>query len=249
MRIVAPLSMVVFSMALIASPTAVSAKSSPQVNAAAALCFGKVKATWPRIILACTKVLEAKPAPGYRAGAHYNRGAAYLKVGGAQNALNDFTEALKIKPNFVQALEARGGVLVGQLKFDLALVDLNKAISLNPKSATAYNNRGMAHLAKKDVTQALADFSKTIELEPSKPDGYISRANAHIGNKDRASAMADLNKAIQLDPKHVVALANRAQLYVADGAKDKAMADLKAILAVQPNNKIAKDELAALSKG
>ncbi len=231
-----------------AAPSQGGTKSNAGLQKAADECFGKRHVGWPDLILACNEVIKAKVQPDVKAGAYFNRGSAYLRLGGGKNALADFNEALKIMPKFARALEARAGILIGQGKFDPAIADLNKAISLDAKSSAAYNNRGMAYLGKKEYPKALADFTKAVELDPMDPKSYSARGTAYITSGDPVRALADLNKAIELDPKLTVALLNRGTLYAGKGEKAKAKADFQAVLAIIPDNQQAKDQLAALEK-
>jgi tetratricopeptide (TPR) repeat protein len=222
-------------------------KSSPELNQAAADCFGKTGAGWAKVIESCTKLIKANIAPGTKAGAYFNRGSAQLRLQFGGNALADFNEAIKLRPNFERALEARAGVYVGQGKFDLAIADLNKAISLDPKSSVAYNNRGLAHLGKKDVPKAIADLTKAIELDPKDPTSYATRATAYATSGEDTKALADLDRAIAMDPKQVVALFNRGTIKVKQGDKSAAKADFDAVLKLVPDHEHAKQALAGLS--
>ena len=152
---------------------------------------------------ACTTILGAKISTDARAGAYYNRGSAYLHLGGGKNALEDFNAALKLRPDFARALQARAGILIGQNKLDLALADLNKAIAFDPKASAAYSNRGLVYVSKKDFVRAIADLTKAIELEPGDADGYAVRGSAYLAKGDKDTALSDLNKAIELDSRLV----------------------------------------------
>jgi tetratricopeptide (TPR) repeat protein len=222
--------------------------ASPNLQKAADQCFGKLHVDWAALAAACSEVVKAKVTPTVKAGAYFNRGSAYLRLGGGVNALADFNEALKINPDFARALEARAGLLIGQGKIDLAITDLNKAISLDANSSAAYSNRGMAYLGKKDYSKALADLTRAVELEPSDPMSYSARGTAYVASGDLDHALADLNKALELDPKLLVGLLNRGHVYATKGEKARAKADFQAVLEIAPDNKEAKSELAALAK-
>lgn len=234
---------------VLGSMPALAARQAPAaLQKAANQCFGNEKVGWAELIQACNVVLKAKLSPAQKAMAHFNRGAAHLRLGGGKSALADFNEALKVNPKFARALEARAGILIGQRKYDLALADLNTAISLDAKSSIAYNNRGMLYLGKKQFPKAIADLTKAVELAPTDPAGYSARGSAYMASGDVSRALADFNKAIDMDSKMTVALFNRGSLYAGTGDKAKAIADFRAVLAVSPDNKAAKEQLAALEK-
>lgn len=239
---------IVAGVALSLAAFGAQAASKAELQKAADQCFGKTSADWPVLASACTTILGAKISTDARAGAYYNRGSAYLHLGGGKNALEDFNAALKLRPDFSRALQARAGILIGQNKIDLALADLNKAISLDPKASAAYSNRGLVYVSKKDFVRALADLTKAIELEPGDAAGYSVRGSAYAAKGDQERALTDLNKAIQLDSRLSVAYFNRGMVFAKKGDKAKAKADLETVLSIDAGNQQAKDELAKLAK-
>jgi tetratricopeptide (TPR) repeat protein len=82
------------------------------------------------------------------AAVFYNKGVQYLEAEEYQKAIENFTEAIARKPQWVDAYYSRG---VAYTKtndtndYRLALNDLNKTIALDPARATAYFLRGMVH--------------------------------------------------------------------------------------------------------
>jgi tetratricopeptide (TPR) repeat protein len=238
------------SLAFVAAlPVSTAAKpASPEMQKAAAQCFGKEKTTWRNLIDSCTKVLDADVSPDVKVGAFYNRGAAYERVGDGARALADYTASLKLKPNFARALIARGTLYVGQNKLDLAIADLDKAIAVEPKSAIAFSNRALAHLRKNDNKKAIADLTRAIEIDPNDASSYAARGAVYVIMSDNARAMEDFNRAIALDSKLMIALLNRGVLRAGSGDKAGAKADFKAVLALEPNHQLAKEQLAALER-
>lgn len=235
--------------ATLAPAEAAGPKASPQLMQAASICFGKTPAGWQQLVAACTTVVkEPKVSPQDKAGAFYNRGSAYIRLGDGPKALVDMNDALRLKPDFSRALQTRAGILIAQQKFDAAIKDLDKAILIDPKSSSAFNNRGMAYMGKKNPAKAIADLTKAIELDPKDPASFTTRGSAYMITGDKPKAMDDLSKAISMDAKQTVALYNRGALYAGGGDKVKAKADFEAVLAITPGHKDAKAQLAALTK-
>lgn len=223
--------------------------ASPALNAAAKVCFGQTNAAgWPEVIEKCTQVLSVNVTPDAKAGAYYNRGAAYLRTGSNAKAIADFNEAIRLLPRFGRALQARASAFIGEKNFDGAIADLTAAIAIEPTSSVAYNNRGMAYLGKGNAKSALADFNKSIELDPKDPASYAARGSAYLTLGDKTKALADLDKSLALNPDQAIALFNRGVLLIGLGQKDRAVADFQAVLKLSPDNKAAKDQLALLAK-
>jgi len=94
----------------------------------------------------------------------------------------------------------RGGVLMEQQQYDMALDDYNKAIELSPRNAKSYLVRGLILAFKKQFSLALEDLNLAIELNPKSPDAYLIRGTvyAEIGNP---TAAADFQKACDMGSK------------------------------------------------
>jgi hypothetical protein len=68
-------------------------------------------------------------------------------------AIDAFSKAISLKPDFVEAYNNMGNALKDQEKLDEAIEAYNKAISLKPDYAEAYSNIGIATLMKQDFTK------------------------------------------------------------------------------------------------
>jgi len=63
-----------------------------------------------------------------------------LKQGRLKEAFPHFAEAIKIKPDFVQAYNKLGIILLRQRKYDKAKVFFSKAIEIDPDYSEAHKN-------------------------------------------------------------------------------------------------------------
>ena len=88
-------------------------------------------------------------------------------------AIEDFTETIKLKPDYSFAYNNRGNAYLKNANADLskatpdfekALADLDKAIQLNPSYGYAYYNRGIVHEFLRQQKAACDDWKKAAEL-------------------------------------------------------------------------------------
>ena len=150
------------------------------------------------------------------------------------NAIQHFTEAIKLKSDYEAAYTNRGVAYVGKGDFAAALEDFNIVIDLNPADADAYVNRGIAYDGKGDVAAALGDFNKAIELSPEYADAYTNRGVAYVGKGDIAAALGDFNKAIELSPEYATAYYNRGNAYADKGDIAAALGDYSKAIELSP---------------
>lgn len=94
------------------------------------------------------------------------RGVANFHAFEFRAATNDFTRAIELDPDYVDALFHRGIVRVVRGQYDDAIRDFDRVIQLDPQHAAAYYNRGRVRYWKGDLAGALADFEQARRLDP-----------------------------------------------------------------------------------
>jgi len=105
----------------------------------------------------------------------HNRAIVNIKAGKYQQTLDDETNALALKHDFVNALIFRGRAhtLLGQ--YPQALTDLNAALALDPNNAQAHIDRGVAKKASGDVAGGQPDLDQGQALQARMPSHAISK--------------------------------------------------------------------------
>jgi hypothetical protein len=92
----------------------------------------------------------------------YNqRGMSLAEQGKYNDAVKEYTKAIKLDPQNVDYYVNRGIAYLNMKEYDLAIADFDKAIELDPKNEVAYANRGCAYANKGGfyINLAIADFN------------------------------------------------------------------------------------------
>ena len=103
---------------------------------------------------------------------YYKRGDENLRNGNYEQAIEDFTEAIRLNPNSPSSYNNRAWVYAYHLKtnFDQAISDATQAIRLSPNEPNHFGTRGWAYLGKGDYDSATDDFFKALELGSNAPE-------------------------------------------------------------------------------
>ena len=184
------------------------------------------------------------------ARAEFSEGLAYLNSVSETSSLGErkekhekaimhYSRALELKPDYVDAYNARGMIYAMWNKVDLALKDFGRAIKLQPDYFAAYLNRGGVHRNDGRYEQALKDFDKVIELQPSVYVGYSNRGEVYHVKGDFDRAIADYDRAIQHKPDYAEVYNNRGIAYVNKGDYDRAIGDYTEAIALKPDLALA----------
>jgi regulator of sirC expression with transglutaminase-like and TPR domain len=112
---------------------------------------------------ALVKPINAKVAALIESGKR-----ATLK-GDLDRAVRDFSEAIRIDPEYPDSYLERGQTLFKLGEIERAIADYSAALMRDPQQGAALRARGMAYLYNSKADLALADLSKTIELAESNP--------------------------------------------------------------------------------
>ncbi len=94
----------------------------------------------------------------------YNKGVANEYLGKYQRAIEDYSQAIRLDPNNVDAYHSRGGVYEKLGKYQRAIEDYNQTIRLYPNNAKGYNSRGIAYYMLGELERACSDYQKACEL-------------------------------------------------------------------------------------
>src|SRR6516162_1004389 len=81
------------------------------------------------------------PTPAIDATVYYKSGVASLGKPDYTKAIGDFTEAIRLDPNFALAYYNRGLAYANKGNYDKAISDYTEAIRLDPNYTQAYTNR------------------------------------------------------------------------------------------------------------
>ena len=115
-------------------------------------------------------------------------------------AIEHYTEAIDLKPDFATAYYNRGNTYYHKGDYDRAIADHTDAIALSPDDAEAYTNRGLAYAQKGDYDRAIEDCDKVIDLSPDDAEAYTNRGFTYAQKGDYDRAIEDCDKAIDLSP-------------------------------------------------
>ena len=168
------------------------------------------------------------------AGLALQQGNFLLMLGQAEKAIEAYSHAIKLKPDFV-AYNNRGVAYGAKGDLGRAIQDHDKAIALNPDYAESYNNRGVAYGKKGDHDHAIQDYDKAIALKPDYAEAYYNRGVTYGEKDEQARAIQDYDKAIALKPDHAKAHCNRGVAYRKKDDLARAIQEYDKAIALKPD--------------
>jgi tetratricopeptide (TPR) repeat protein len=108
------------------------------------------------------------------AAVYQQRGYAAATNQQFQDAVNDYSEAIKITPEDPRIYEQRAAVEMKLNDNDKALADYSEAIKLKPNEVRYYAYRSYIYEVKGDIKNSMADTDKVLKIDPKNQEA-ISR--------------------------------------------------------------------------
>jgi serine/threonine-protein kinase len=172
------------------------------------------------------------PPPLAKAGNHatpfdtaIQRGHEEMKDGDFPGAIQSFTRAIALRPNYAPAYYGRGAAQQNLGHNELAIQNYSEAIRLAPDMAPAYAARGVCMVRLHRDEDALTDFQRALELKPNLTSALNGRGGVYFRRKQYRLALADYDAAIQNNRRFAQAYLNRARAREAVGDFRGAAAD------------------------
>src|ERR1051326_1214728 len=96
-------------------------------------------------------------------------GIAYHQMLDLERARKCYEQAVKLKPDYIEAINNLGTVYYAKKSYRRAISYYNRALKLDGESsraASVYMNRGTAYFARKQYPKAMEDYQTAVHLQP-----------------------------------------------------------------------------------
>jgi uracil-DNA glycosylase family 4 len=161
----------------------------------------------------------------------HNRGKAWFENEQFEKAIQDFDQAIRMKPDVALFYNGRA------LAWSKVDIDLREP-EMDEMEEEEYEKAMLAYdeAIGKPFEEAMRNHNEAIRLEPNNPSWYISRAECFKASR-KHEAIQDYNHAIGLEPNNPSLYIQRARFY-GHVTKDyeKAIQDYDQAIVLEPNN-------------
>lgn len=175
----------------------------------------------------------------------YNKGIEFQQAGDAANAILAYDNAIRLKPDLIEAYNNRATLKLEAGDVNGALVDLTRVIEISPTYAMSFYNRGNIYLGKSEYERAIEDFTSSLKILDGMTNSYDRRAHAmsynNRGNAFMAlgrhkEALADYRRSLEIIPNSFEAITGLGSAKQQLGDHAGAVADYTRALEMVPDN-------------
>ncbi len=183
----------------------------PREFAAAVLALAVLAAVFPafagdnedcearneKSIAACSRIIKRGPENAELAVIYYRRGMNYRDDNKYDQAIADFSRAIRLRPDWSWPLVARGHAYAWSKRYDQGIADQEAAVRMDPSAVTC-SARGMDLMLAGEHERALVDLNKSIELDPNRFYAWRTRGDLHMKLNRPRDAVSDYQKALEI---------------------------------------------------
>ena len=112
----------------------------------------------------------------------------------------EYQKAIDAEPDFYEANESKGYLLIQLNKPFDALKYFNKCIQIDSKLKPGYEGKGICLLALKKWKEAIENYAKLLEITTNSYLAYLNSGRCYIELKKFNEAIESLDEAIKIDP-------------------------------------------------
>jgi tetratricopeptide (TPR) repeat protein len=166
--------------------------------------------------------------------AHFYLGIVLSKEGRVDEAIHEYQEALRLRPN-VDVYNGFGVFLEKNDRLDGAIEQFQEAVRLDPDFAEAHYNLGMALDRKGCLDNAIAEYQQAVRLEPDNADAHKDLGIALNRKGQPDEALVQFQEALRLQARSADIRYNLGNALLRKGRPDEAIVQFQEALKLKPD--------------
>jgi protein O-mannosyl-transferase len=194
------------------------------------------------------KALALSPAhsPGFDAVIHNSLGMVLERQGRGAEALHEFGEAVRLRPDFAEARLNLGNALAASGRAPESIEQFRRAIALDPALTEPRVGLGAALLQQDEPAAAMSEYREALRLDPGLAQAHNGLGGALSMLGRDGEAMSEFREALRLRPDLPTAHLNIARLLIKKGDVAEARRHLETALSIDPGYAPARQALTAI---
>lgn len=164
----------------------------------------------------------------------YNIAQVYAATGSIPEAVEYYSAAIEMDPNYSEYYNDRGNILLQAGRLEEARTDYLRAIELSPPYFEVFANLGQCYRRMGAMTEAVESYSRALDINPNHLLALLGRAKAREELGHGEEAIADYTAALAKDPTQWEAVASCGVLHYEAGDLERSLADFNRAIELEP---------------
>lgn len=171
---------------------------------------------------------------GFFAASHTNRGNILFMKGLLDEAIEEYREALRLKPKSADAHYNLGGALANKGLYDEAIEEYKEALHLKPDLAEVHSLLGAALHCKGLIDEAIRELRAALMLSPNSAEAHCSLGRALFDKGLVDEAIKEHREASCLKPEFPEAHFDLGIFLIHKGLIDEGITEIRGALRLEP---------------
>lgn len=159
-----------------------------------------------------SQIVSASKEVSLEAKQHFRYGCDYQSKGEIKKAILEFEQAIKIEPDYVEAIVNLGIAYGQQGQYDKAEIYLKLATEKDPNNFRAYDNLSYLYFLQGKYNKSIEACRKAIKINPNSASTHcrLGRNLLILGSMENSpskisSAKKEFEKTLELNPSDEIA--------------------------------------------
>lgn len=173
--------------ALAASPLAARSQSDSEASSPSQMLTPEVRGDLAMVRQQYVAAIEAYEHGSMSSPVIWNKiGMAYHHLFAMDEARRDYQRALRLRPDYPEALNNLGAVFYAKKEYKKAIRYYRRALHLDPRAAAVYSNLGTAYFAEHKVDEGLEAYRTAFALDPHVFEASVALVSESLPARERA---------------------------------------------------------------
>jgi tetratricopeptide (TPR) repeat protein len=145
-------------------------------------------------------LFSAVPLVGFSQNAkqYFKAGESFVEAGNQKDAIAQFTKAIELNPDYLQAYISRAEAYKAINELQKAADDYKRALVFESSEIELYYSASEVNYLLKNYPEALDLINKGITLNPKHEEAYRLLSQIQTATEDYSNALASIDKALKL---------------------------------------------------
>ena len=178
--------------------------------------------------------------------AYNNLGSDLLDQGRTDAAIQQFKQAIRLKPEVAPPFINLGVALFTKGQTEAAISQYEEALRIAPNDAAVHNNLGKALAQKDQLSEAISQFQTALRLNPNYADAHYNLGNLLAKQGQTDAAIGQFQTALRLQPDFAIAHYSLGLALTKQGQTEAAIRQYQTAVQLNPDNVDAHNNLGDL---